>query len=263
MQNQYPEIFLAVVVGVIIALLLVGFIIAVLLLYKRKQFVHEQELLQSRIEIQEKILSDLSVEIHDNIGQILSVLKLTMSAALVEETHPAFEYMQECKQMLNNVIQSISDLSKGLNTDRVLKIGIVDAVSFELDKIQRTGVINTSFTHSGGSFQLPDDKEIFLFRVCQEIINNIIKHANASNITVVFKRQQNLLTFSFQDDGVGFDSKAKLQQVSSKKGIGLSNMINRIKLIGGKLNINSQPSRGTNITIELPVMLDQLSKATG
>ncbi len=255
MQDQFPEVIVVIIAGAFLALLLVGFVVTMLVVYRRKQFLHEQELLQARLEIQENIFRSLSEEIHDNIGQVLSVLKLTLSVTPVKEGQDAFKYIQESRQMVNNVISSISDLSKSLHPDRIIKIGIVEAVRFELLKLEKTNLFSTTFVQDGCNFQIPPENEIFLFRIIQEILNNIIKHSKARNINVTFSHKERSIVFTFVDNGVGFDVKEAMQKSSSGRGIGLTSMMNRAKLIGGYLTINSEPQKGTSIVMEIPAVI--------
>lgn len=255
MQNQFSEIVAVITAGVFLALLLVGFIITMLVVYRRKQYQHQQELLHARLEIQENIFKNLSEEIHDNIGQELSVLKLTLSVISFREKENAEKFIQESRGMVNHIISSISDLSKSLHTDRIVKIGIIEAVKFELEKIEKTNLFKTSFTYNDGGLRINDGNEIFLFRIIQEILNNIIKHSRANNIRVDLNYKDNTIIFTFADDGVGFDLKEAMQRPSSNRGIGLTSMVNRAKLIGGQLSILSQPGMGTKTIIEIPAAI--------
>ncbi len=255
MQNQFSEVIAVVVAGVILALLLVGFIVTMVIVYRRKQNQHLQELLHARLEIQENIFKNLSEEIHDNIGQELSVLKLTLSVISVKRGEEAEKYIGESKGMVNHIITSISDLSKSLHTDRIVKIGIIEAVKFELEKIEKTNLFKTSFTYADSGFSINDGNEIFLFRIIQEILNNIIKHSKAQNIQSDLICTENTIIFTFTDDGIGFDVKEAMQRPSSNRGIGLTSMVNRAKLIGGQISVLSQPGSGTKTVIEIPAVV--------
>jgi signal transduction histidine kinase len=255
MQNQYSEIIGVILAGIFLALLLVGFIITMLIVYRKKQYQHQQELLHARLEIQENIFKNLSEEIHDNIGQELSVLKLTLSVIPLQPEDEAGQYVKESRSMVNHIISSVSDLSKSLHTDRILKIGIVEAVKFELEKIEKTNLFETSFTYSDQDFHMTEGNEILVFRIIQEILNNIIKHSKAKNIQAEIVYRENSIFFIFTDDGIGFDVKEAMQRPSSSRGIGLTSMVNRAKLIGGQFSLSSQPGMGTKTTIEIPAVI--------
>ena len=255
MQNKYSEIIGVIIASICLALLLVGVIITMLVIYRRRQYQHQQELLNARLEIQENIFKNLSEEIHDNIGQELSVLKLTLSVISLKREEEAEKFITESKGMVNHIISSISDLSKSLHTDRVLRIGIIDAVRFELEKIEKTNLFKTFFTYADVDFQINPGNEIFLFRIIQEILNNIIKHSSAQNIYADLIYKENRIIFTFTDDGKGFDVREAMQRPSSNKGIGLTSMVNRAKLIGGQFSVVSQPGKGTTTIIEIPAVI--------
>jgi signal transduction histidine kinase len=254
MQNKYQEVYVLIIAGIVLALLLVGFIIVILLMYKKKQYIHEQELLQTRLEIQENLFKEISEELHDNVGQILTVLQLTLSSISTDSDGDTLNSIQESKEMVRSVSQSISDLSKSLSPDRVSKIGIVEALRFELEKLEKTKCFQTSFSISDCTFNLSAEKEIFLFRIIQEILTNIIKHSKAQTIKADLTQGDHFIHLTLTDDGTGFNVAEVLNSVSSKKGIGLINMMNRARLIGGKINILSEKDKGTTVKIELPVV---------
>lgn len=255
MQKQYAEVIGVIVASVILGLLLVGFIITMLVVYRKKQYQHQQELLNARLEIQENIFKNLSEEIHDNIGQELSVLKLTLSVIPAQQESETGKYIRESRTMVNHIISSVSDLSKSLHTDRILKIGIVEAIKFELEKIEKTNLFSTSFKYAEQDLHMSDGNEILIFRIIQEILNNTIKHSKAKNIQAEIAYRENSIFFIFTDDGVGFDVKEALQRPSAGRGIGLTSMVNRAKLIGGQLTLKSQPGKGAQTTIEIPAVL--------
>jgi len=252
MQTKYPEeVYVLIAISSVVALLLIGFIVTLVVFYRRKQYIHEQELLKTQLEIQEQVFKDVSQEIHDNIGQVLSVIKLTLASAPLKKEDPAYEYLQDSKMMVSGVIEDISDLSKSLHPDRVLKIGIAEAVEFELNKLQKTGQFRTSMKAPEKHIVLSTKNEIFLFRILQEILNNIVKHSDADHISVEMDFDGENTSIEVKDDGKGFDVEKTLQKSTMERGIGLSSMKNRMKMIGGVFDIKSAPGFGTTIQIYL------------
>jgi len=262
MQGQFPEIYILIVIGSVVALLLIGFIVAMVIIYRKKQYNHEQELLKTQLEIQEHVFKDISQEIHDNIGQVLSVIKLTLASAPVYKDDPAYEYVQDSKTMISGVIEDISDLSKSLHPDRVLKIGIAEAVQFELAKLEKIGLFKTTMKHPEKHIVLSTKNEIFLFRIMQEILNNIVKHSGAKNVSVVMSFDGENTGIVIKDDGKGFDVEKTLQKSSMERGIGLSSMMNRTKMIGGTFTINSAPGFGTTIRVYLGGEMNTIGNKT-
>jgi signal transduction histidine kinase len=265
MQNQNQEIYFVIFMGTLLAFLLVGFILGMFFFYQRKRQkqerelirlkeAYEQEVLRSQLEIQESTMKTIAQELHDNIGQSLSVIKLWMSMAPIDKDHEAFEGVQNSKEMLQKVIREMADLTKSLHTDRIADIGLSEAINFDLASIRRAGILKVQFETEGDEFHFPDQKSIFIFRMYQEMMNNIIKHSQASHVKVNLVYSGNdIFALSIQDDGVGFDVQQKKESASGSSGLGLKSMRNRAKLIGADLSISSEPGKGTNVSVRVPL----------
>jgi two-component system NarL family sensor kinase len=265
MQNQNQEIYFVIFFGTLLAFLLVGFILGMFFFYQRKRQKqerelirlkeeYEQEVLRSQLEIQETTMKTIAQELHDNIGQSLSVIKLWMSMAPIDKDHEAFEGVQNSKEMLQKTIRDMADLTKNLHTDRITDIGLNEAINFDLTSIRRAGILKIQFETDGDEFHFPDQKSIFIFRMYQEMMNNILKHSQATHVkvSVVYSRNDTFV-LTIADDGVGFDVQQKKESGSGSSGLGLKSMRNRAKMIGADLAIQSEPGRGTNISVTVPL----------
>lgn len=255
------EIITIVLVGSFITLLVVAFLVSFVYFYQRRHFEFlrekqnirsqfQEELLKTRLEIQEETFRMISEEIHDNIGQTLSFIKLNMNMIQVNVGEPDKEKWQESTDLMTKVIQDLRNLSRTLNTDFIQHIGLAAAVKQQLDLLERTGLYSTSLEVKGEKKEFPVNRELVLFRVIQELLNNIVKHADASLIKTCMTYETGRLLIKIEDNGKGFDT-ANVS-LSEKTGIGLRNVINRVSLINGTITINSLPGKGTCINIELP-----------
>jgi signal transduction histidine kinase len=265
MSAQTQEIYVVVLIATALALLLVGFIVTMLFLYQRRQHRQEQqlvrikdeyqqELLRSQLEIQETTFKTIAMELHDNIGQVLSVVKLSLSILPLDKEHPAYESVQSSRQMLNKVIYDMGNLTKSLHTDRIAQIGLVEAMRFDLDSLRRTGLLEVDFSVDGTEYRLEDQRSIFLYRMFQEMLNNILKHSKATRVNIAVNYSiDNKFVLQVEDNGVGFDVDKKRAQASSSSGIGLKSMTNRASLIGAQISVQSQPGKGTSIQVEVPL----------
>lgn len=209
----------------------------------------QKALLKTQLEIQEQTFQTISQEIHDNIGQALTLIKINLTLINVEKSETAKKQVQETRSLVTKVIQDIRALSKILNTDFIKEIGLVNAMQQQLGLIKKTGLYKTSFTVEGSQSKFELDRELVLFRVFQELINNVVKHAEATKIAVSISYQQEKLTITIKDNGKGLDKQHL--KLSNAKGMGLRNVQNRIKLINGKIDFYSQPQKGTTVVIEL------------
>ena len=262
-MRQNPEIYFVITIGILLGVLLVGFIVTMLFLYKQKQKRQEQEMagikdkyereaLRSQLEIQENTFKTISQELHDNIGQLLSVVKLSLSAMPIEKEHPAYELSNHSRSVLNKAIIDLSDLTKSMHTDRINDVGLVESMRFELNTIKNAGLLQARFFVKGTEFHLPEQKAIFLFRIFQEILNNTLKHSRATQITVNLNYSDDTFVLEMEDNGAGFNTVEKQNSASSSKGVGLKSMFNRAQLIGADIIINSEAGKGTRVTVSLP-----------
>lgn len=270
MPDKYQEAYVVIVIGITLALLLVGFIITILFLYQRRQYRQEQELtslrdqydkelLQSQLEIKEQTFQNIAQELHDNIGQMLTVVKFSLAAVRLPEQDPHYETIHESKQMLNKAIFDLSDLTKSMHTDRITHIGLVEAIRFEMEKLAKMKLFETKFRLTEGQSHFDPQKEIFLFRIFQEILNNIIKHSKATEVEVTVNcSDPESFSFTVRDNGQGFNVSEKQESGSRTAGVGLKSMINRARLIGASVNIESEPGKGTSVQVQLFLPKEQL-----
>jgi two-component system NarL family sensor kinase len=260
MGYSEKEIISIVLIGSFATLLLVAFLVSFVYFYQRRHFAFlrekqqiqsqfQEELLKTQLEIQEETFRTISQEIHDNIGQTLSFIKLNLNTINPTLTESQEGKWRESKELLTKVIQELRNLSRSLNTDFIQEIGLVSAVRQQLDLLERTGLYLIELETTGDAWILPADTELVLYRVIQELLNNIVKHAEASSIRVSMHTQDQLLTVEVSDNGKGFEPDKVV--VQDRPGIGLRNIINRISLIGGTATIDSAAGAGSRITIRL------------
>jgi signal transduction histidine kinase len=237
-------------------LLLVCFIIFFIRFYYKKQIANaeekqamaatfQKELLQSQIEIQEQTLRNISEEIHDNIAQTLSLAKLQLNTVNVEEKSTAIEKVSGSKELVSRAIHDLRQLSKNIHAESVLAAGLVKTISSQLEAIEKAGISKTYLKVTGISTPIDPQKELILFRIVQETLNNSMKHSTANEISVSLHNLENKLSVSVSDNGKGFDPGA-----AALNGSGLRNIRNRTKLIGGELEIVSGTS-GTTLTVTI------------
>ncbi len=208
----------------------------------------DKALLQTQIEIQEQTLKTISQEIHDNVGQILSLAKLNLGTFDEMESEYNQTKIDDTKLLVSKAINDLRELSRSLSGDKMADLGLRDAVENELKIISNTGQFETFLSIQGEPFKLSSQNEMVIFRIVQEALNNAIKHSKADNIRINLHYEQDYLKLSISDDGAGFEP--DLLEVK-KTGIGLNNMKSRALLVGAKFSINSKPWEGTTVIIEL------------
>ena len=213
---------------------------------------YEEELLRTQLEIQEQTLKNISQEIHDNVGQVLSLAKLNLNIMDIAKTEQLQGKIDNTLSQVSKAINDLRDLSKSFNTDNIIAIGLVRAIENELEMIKKTDFLKTEFESTGLKRKLEPQKELILFRIVQEALHNIIKHAGAKMIKVSAAYSDKELELLIADDGHGFDLSPLNQEGETGFGLGLRNMQNRAKLIGADFNMNSIAGEGTVVKIVLP-----------
>lgn len=213
---------------------------------REKEFLEQQienQLLKSRVEIQENTLKTVSQEIHDNIGQLLALVKLNLYSAAAKYKD---ESLDQTYSLLGDVIVDLRNLNKTFNPDYVLRDGLLEAIEREVAILNRTQRFKIEFEKEGDTDFIKGEKEVILFRMIQEALHNVMKHANAKNIEIKARSNPKMAMFSVSDDGNGF------QQCNAKPfGMGLANLEERARLIDAKLEIFSYPGEGTNVIIHI------------
>jgi signal transduction histidine kinase len=204
----------------------------------------EQTILKSQLEIQEQTFSHISREIHDNIGQVLSLVRLNLSTLTDIEEHEKLEHTDE---LLGKAIKDLRDLSHSLQTNRIQDIGIVESIRQLLNNLQKSGRYKTDLKIVENFTGIDKNTDLIMFRMVQEIINNIMKHAKADHISVDIEGNENEAKLTIADNGVGFDME---KFKTAGPGIGLQNIFNRAKMINATVDIKSEPGNGTAIILQ-------------
>lgn len=217
------------------------------LLVKEKKAL-ENSLLESKLEIQEQTFQNISQEIHDNIGQVLSLAKLNLNTLDLNLTEKENTKIRDATDLLTKAIQDLRDLSKTLNADTISTYGLTGAIETELQLLQKTGVVETSFEINGRAEKLNPQKELILFRIIQESLQNIIKHAKASKISVIAYYTEEELQLMVIDNGQGFD----ILGIDSS-GSGMKNIKSRCSSMQARFEIISNLGNGTKVIIRLPL----------
>ena len=243
------------IVGTVIILFFLIFFYLFFLQLHRRRAIHEKQIfelktqyektiLQSQLEIQEQTFRNISQEIHDNIGQVLSLAKLNLNT--IPHTDGTTDKISLTEELLGKAINDLRDLSRSMHPEKIADIGLTNAISNELQMIQRAAKLSTEIITEDKEVQLSNEKSIVVFRMVQEILNNILKHAKAKNVMVKLRGGEQKTSIEISDDGKGFDI-ASLS--STETGIGLKSIQQRCALINARFNIDSKPGFGTSIQL--------------
>ena len=220
--------------------------------------LYQRELLQSQLEIQNQTLQQVGNDLHDNVGQLLTVVVMRLNELEDEVVEPARqEEVQQTRELVQTVISDVRALSKTLDHDTVRRFGLLPSLTLELERIQRTKRIQAELITLGEYYSLGEQTEIVLLRMTQESLNNALKHAQARNIRVLAEFKADSFVLIISDDGQGFSVTEATTQRLDESGAGLSNLYRRAGLLGGTCVINSLPGAGTRVEIRMPYPQDK------
>lgn len=241
------QIMLGVLLTTLLLLLLVaGIFVAIYMAAKtraQQELAYEKELRQVELEVSENMMAQFARELHDNIGHLLTCMRITIeNKKLAEPENNAFSAIEG---YLDDASTQLRLLSRSLNTDYISNIGLSAAINLEVDRINQLKRSQISLTLADATLEMDKNAELMIFRIFQEMMQNSLKHSKAKNIYVVlFGTPDQLL--SVTDDGKGFDVARMLDGNSAS---GLKNMIKRAQLAGLSCEIISNPGEGCRYTL--------------
>lgn len=240
-------------------IILSTFIVSFTMLFIKRRRQHKDEkqalegqfretLLKSQLEIREQTLENVSQELHDNLGQMASLIKINLNLMAMEHDSATPSRLDETKDLTQQLITDLKGISASLNGGLIAKIGLDKSIENEVKRLKRLGTIDIDYRHPEVMQQPGEQKSIILLRMFQEMMNNILKHSGAKKVVIDLQDQPKVLLLNVTDDGHGFDP----ETAANKGGSGLYNLQKRAGLIGARLDIKSSPGQGTTISIEVP-----------
>jgi signal transduction histidine kinase len=259
MQISSKELILLIAIITFIFLIAPLFLIIYIFLYNKKKAKHleekkalkktfELELLKSQVEVQEHILQTIASDLHDNIGQLLSLTSMTLSSIKADDLRE--EKINTAAELTHRAIKELRQLSKKMSGQELIKKSLGHAIAYELDWLKKGLAYEIQFddntTHSIAEHA---DKELIMFRLFQEILSNILRHAQASSIKITIDQTKDYLSLLVRDNGKGFIPEEKLK---ASDGLGLSNLQKRTLMMDGNFTIDSNPGVGTEIKVSIP-----------
>ncbi|WP_239455778.1 sensor histidine kinase [Flavobacterium ginsenosidimutans] len=205
----------------------------------------QSELVKTRIEIKDQTLSEISKELHDNIGQIISVAIMQLNIS-ISTKNIQIEELKDLKAVLAKSLDELRILSRIINKDNLLQDNFLEAIQQDLERIKKLKKIKYNFNQTGTIPTINEEHELIIYRIFQEALHNSLKHSRSDLFDVNIETTDSVFRLKLKDFGIGYDL------TKSGSGIGLNNMKLRAKLIGAKLILNSDET-GASVTIEYPL----------
>jgi two-component system, NarL family, sensor kinase len=209
----------------------------------------QSEIIRTTIEVQDKERRRIAEDLHDSLGSILSAAKLKLSS--VEATggstsNPENEKLNDALLLLDEAINEMKSIAYNIMPATLSRLGLIAALQNLFTRISSRAALKLNFSTHGFNERLDQLLEVSIYRIVLESINNVVKHANAGNVTVQLIRYPDYINITIEDDGKGF------RQALEQHGNGLANIDSRVRNLGGRLDIDSTVGSGTTILVDIP-----------
>ena len=248
MGSQEQTFFIAMIIAIICSLVIVFYFAFSIIRNQRRYIRLQQKLLRAEVETLEKERKRIAEDLHDDVGPLLSSVKLNLNSLDIEDETDQKTF-KNINTIIDRVIADIRTTSHNLMPYVLVKKGLMEAVEDFADKLNNAQEVAVHFDDQTSGRDFSEEQKLNLYRVVQETVNNALKHAQARNIFIEATETQNSWKMTIRDDGRGFDYQQKKRDAG---GLGLKNVRSRVDLLGGKLNYHSAPGAGTSITVTLP-----------
>lgn len=214
---------------------------------KEREQLFKREIIRAQLESREQTLQNISWELHDNVGQLLSVAIMQLNMVLPKTNGRSNDILQETSEILTNSLQEIRSISKILNTEYIKNIGLCEAIKNELKRLNKLNKIEATLNQNSECEAIDKKHQIILFRILQEFLSNSVKHSKSSKLEVSIDYSDKFLAIKATDNGIGFN------EAEITKGSGLINMETRAKLIGCDFNLSSRKNEGVKLALIYPL----------
>jgi two-component system, NarL family, sensor kinase len=259
MEDSYQGFFL-IAAGTVVMLLLVTAIILFMVFYQKKmiqeqmkrqklELDYQQKMMVAALDSQENERRRVAGDLHDSIGAMLSAIRLGLITLGRQIPDPAG--INDAKEMLDETIGSVRRISRDLMPSTLEKFGLGHALKELCDRFQSTSQLPIQYHEHGDIVAIDSKRELMIFRIVQELLNNAIKHSKATVISVTL-RATDKFEIVVEDDGVGFNFNEQHASNKIEKGLGLFNIENRARLLNATFQYDKEREKGTRTTLIVP-----------
>jgi signal transduction histidine kinase/DNA-binding response OmpR family regulator len=216
----------------------------------REQHEQLQTLSRRLVEVQEAERHSIARDLHDEVGQVLTGLSLALELVARQPPEHAPARLEQTQRLVNDLIVRVRDMSMQLRPPMLDDLGLLPALLWYFERFREQTGIRVIFKHTGLEQRFSDDIEVTVYRMIQEGLTNVANHARVAEVVVRLLAGNTHLDMQIEDQGCGFDAEAALHNPATS---GLSGMRERMRLLGGDLQIDTEPARGSCLTVHLPI----------
>jgi len=214
--------------------------------YLSSQIIAAQEMERKRI----------SRELHDELGQALSLIKFKIRFIKKNLSENQLMIRQECDdtiEFIDQVIENVRRLSRDLSPTVLDDLGLTAAIRWLIHNLKTSEKkLDVTSDIINIDHYFPQDSHINIYRIIQEALTNIREHSKAKKVSIIIRKEDDTISFSIEDDGKGFDVEQALMKITIERGLGLASMAERVQMLGGIFNLNSEIGKGTQIKFNIP-----------
>jgi two-component system, NarL family, sensor kinase len=256
----------------VMLMLAVGIIVFVVLYQRRMlqhqeqlrqlQSVKQQQLLEATLHAQEEERRRVARDLHDEVGAMLALIRLNlhqMVSGAETRDEKLLQNAQHLKQQLDEVLSSVRRISHDLMPVVLEKMGLAQALDALRRVLATSGQIELAISYNDKTKRLKPQHELLLYRMVQELLNNTIKHAQATQVSIDLQFTRTGTRLLYKDNGVGFDMAAMQQEKALSGGLGIMSLQSRAALLNGSISFTSAPGGGTTATISIPTTSPELT----
>lgn len=247
MHTEDQQLYKIILTGAGILLAVLAYFIIAVVRQQRKVYKWQQARIAAEITTLETERRRIAADFHDELGPILSAVRLQ-----INHLEPADEIekivLDKSSSQIDEVIKRFREISYNLLPNTLVRKGVVAAIEEYINKMQSINGLQISF--AGSIERIDTNKEVNIYRIIQEIVHNTLKHARATKLTISFSHDNEQLILKTSDDGIGFNYN---EMEAKSSGLGLLNLQSRVDMLNGDLTVNTQPGKGTEFIIQIPV----------
>lgn len=247
MDAKETSIYAAVlIISIVLGIIITYFIISIIRQQRKNLELYKQSI-HTEITTLERERTRMAADLHDEVGPVLSAVKLKLNSLDVTSEDDVIE-VKKTNDQIDNLLRRMREISFDLMPNSLIRKGLAAAINEFVDYCSKSSSLQIKFQFE--NIALTQLQSINLYRIIQEIIHNTIKHARATELLMALRREKTTLVLTTQDNGIGFSYDSRSKEAS---GLGLRNLLSRTEIIGGKMFFESKKGKGTTYIFEIPI----------
>lgn len=248
MHSSEERIYFTVLITAsIIGLILLFFLITIIRQHQKRVKLYNEQL-RAEVELLEKERARIASDLHDDIGPLLSAIKMNLHLLDTTDKNDLL-IIGKTTGHIDHTASRLREISNNIMPYTLQSKGLIKAVQEMIDLLSASTQLSFSFDHQLSENTISREKEIHIYRLLQEVLNNAIKHANATQIDIKIYEDKKQYCLDISDNGGGFDQQ---EAIGLKKGLGLQNILRRTEILKGKVYLETAPGKGTSYHFRLP-----------